>query len=154
LDAWSHATGVTITEGGAQAFYRPSVDAVTMPDRYRFKEAEPFYATLFHELTHATGHGTRVGRDFNASKRWGDSAYAMEELVAELGAAFLCSHHGVSKAERADHASYIASWLKVLKSDSRAIFKAAADAQAAVNWLVTRAGGAVETEEVGQALAA
>jgi antirestriction protein ArdC len=99
-----------------------------------FRDAESYYATLLHELTHWTRHEKRLNREFGR-KRWGDSGYAAEELVAELGAAFLCADLGVTPEPREDHAAYLASWLEVLKSDKRAIFTAAAHAQRAADFL-------------------
>ena len=95
---------------------------------------ESYYATLAHELTHWTRHRTRLDRDFGR-KSWGDEGYAMEELVAELGAAFLSADLALTPEPRADHAAYIGSWLKVLKDDKRAIFSAAAHAQRAADFL-------------------
>jgi antirestriction protein ArdC len=94
---------------------------------------ETYYATLLHELTHWTGATYRLGREFG--KRYGDHAYAFEELVAELGAAFLCAELGIANEPRPDHAAYLGPWLKVLEEDSRAIFRAASLAQQAVEYL-------------------
>ncbi|MCP5385180.1 MAG: peptidase, partial [Altererythrobacter sp.] len=112
---------------------------ITMPDRERFfatasgSAAQNWYATLMHELIHWSGADHRLARTFG--KRFGDDAYAMEELVAELGSAFLCGDLGLSTSPRPDHASYLASWLKVLKADNRAIFTAASAAAKAAEWL-------------------
>ncbi len=109
------ASGARVTEGGTKACYRPSTDDILMPDRTRFagsesmSAGEAFYATLMHELTHWTGHASRCAR--NLKNRFGSESYAMEELVAELGAAFLCADLGVTPELRPDHASYIANWL-------------------------------------------
>ena len=105
-----------------------------MPPFESFRDAHGFYATLCHEATHWTRHETRLDRDLGR-KRFGDEGYAREELVAELGAAFLCADLGLRLEDREDHASYIASWLKVLKDDRRAIFSAAAHAQQAADFL-------------------
>jgi antirestriction protein ArdC len=135
------ASGACIDFGHDHACYDKIVDVIEMPDRERFiatttrNATEAFYAIQFHELTHWTGHPSRVNRDL--SGRFGDDAYAMEELVAELGAAFLCADLGVTNVPRPDHAAYVASWLKVLRSDTRAIFTAAAKAHAAVEYLAT-----------------
>jgi len=128
------ATGGTIRHGGNQAFYSPSNDVVQMPQMEAFRDAESYYATLAHEMTHWTRHETRLKRDFGR-KRFGDEGYAMEELVAEIGAAFLCADLGITPETREDHAAYIASWLKVLKQDKRAIFTAASHAQRAIEHL-------------------
>lgn len=127
-------TGATIRHGGAMAFYSPGVDAVQMPPFESFRDAESYYATLAHECTHWTMHGTRLAREFGR-KRFGDSAYAMEELVAELGSAFLCADLDLTPEPREDHASYIAHWLKALEGDKRAIFTAAGHAQRAADFL-------------------
>jgi len=123
-----------INHGGNRAFYRPAMDAVQMPPIEAFRDAESYYATLAHELTHWTGHETRLPRDFGG-KRFGSEGYALEELVAELGAAFLCADLELALEAREDHASYIAHWLSVLKSDSRAVFTAAAHAQRAADFI-------------------
>src|SRR5207237_1524407 len=91
-------------------------------------------ATIAHETTHWTRHPSRLNRDVGR-QRFGDAGYAMEELVAEIGAAFLCADLGITPETREDHAAYIASWLKVLKEDKRAIFTAASHAQRAVGHL-------------------
>jgi antirestriction protein ArdC len=142
-------TGAIVHHGGSRAFYRPSDDIIQMPERERFlgtetsSATESYYATLLHELTHWTGHGRRCDRQFG--KRFGDDAYAMEELVAELGAAFLCADLGVTLEPRPDHAAYIDNWLTVLKADKKAIFTAASQAAKATDYL----GGlqSAETEE-------
>ena len=105
-----------------------------MPPFEAFREAEAYYATLAHELTHWTKHPKRLDREFGR-KRWGDEGYAREELVAELGAAFLCADLELAPEPRADYAAYIQSWLKVLQNDKRAIFSAAAHAQRAADFL-------------------
>lgn len=128
------ATGAEIRHGGNSAFYTPSLDFIQMPDFEAFRSAEGYYATLAHESTHWTRHESRLDRDFGR-KRFGDEGYAREELVAELGAAFLCADLGLKLEDREDHAAYIGSWLKVLKNDKRAIFTAAAHAQKAADYL-------------------
>jgi len=129
------ATGATIRHGGNQAFYSPTVDFVQMPPRETFKDAEAYSATLAHELTHWTAHPSRLARELG--NRFGNEAYAAEELIAEMGSAFLCADLGITLEVREDHAAYLASWLKVLKADSRAIFTAAAQAQRAADYLHT-----------------
>ena len=99
-----------------------------------FRDAESYYATLAHEATHWTRHPSRLDREFGR-KRWGDEGYAMEELVAELGSALLSANLDLTPEVRDDHAAYIASWIKVLKDDKRAIFTAASHAQRAVDFL-------------------
>ena len=105
-----------------------------------------YYSTLAHEFTHWTATAGRCNRDLG--KRFGDNAYAAEELIAELGAAFTCAHLGLSTEPREDHAQYIQSWLEVLKGDNKAIFTAASKAQQATDWLIARAGESVRTAEV------
>jgi antirestriction protein ArdC len=104
-----------------------------MPPREAFRDPESYAATLAHELTHWTAHPSRLARELG--KRFGDSAYAAEELIAEMGSAFLCADLGITPEVRDDHASYLAHWLKVLKADSRAIFTAASQAQRADDYL-------------------
>jgi antirestriction protein ArdC len=128
------ATGAEIRHGGDSAFYAPAPDFVQMPPIESFRDAQSYYATLAHECTHWTRHPSRLDRDFGR-KRFGDQGYAMEELVAELGAAFLCADLELTPQIRDDHAPYIAGWLKALKDDKRAIFTAAAHAQRAVDYL-------------------
>jgi len=128
------ATGADIRHGGSRAFYSPSEDRVQMPPFETFRDAESYYATLAHEAVHWTKHKSRLGRDLGR-KRWGDAGYAAEELVAEIGAAFLCADLELTPEVREEHASYIATWLKVLQNDSRAIFSAAAHAQRAADFL-------------------
>jgi antirestriction protein ArdC len=133
------STGASVKYGNARAFYAPGPDYIAMPDFAAFIETstatatENAYGTLLHELTHWTGHKSRCDRDF--AKRFGSEAYAAEELVAELGAAFLSAQLGISPSPRADHAQYLTSWLKVLRNDKRAIFTAASKASLAVDHL-------------------
>jgi antirestriction protein ArdC len=134
VEAFFAATGVTVRNGGNRAYYSVGTDHVQMPPLESFRDAEAYYATLGHETTHWTKHPTRLDRDFG-KKRWGDEGYAMEELVAELGAAFLSADLELTPELRDEHASYIDSWLKVLKSDNRAIFAAASHAQRAADFL-------------------
>lgn len=135
------ATKATITYGGDRAFYIPSRDYIQLPDDHRFvgtatmHRQEALYATLLHELVHWSGAKHRLDRDL--SGRFGTASYAAEELVAELGAAFLCSELGISNTVRPDHAQYLSHWLKLLKNDDRAIFTAAARASEAARFLHT-----------------
>ncbi len=133
-EAFVASTGARIEHGGAKAFYRPSDDRVQMPPFEAFRDAEAYYATLAHELTHWTKAPARLDREFGR-KRFGDAGYAMEELVAELGAAFLCADLELSREPREEHASYLDHWLAVIKADKRAIFSAAAHAQRAADYL-------------------
>jgi antirestriction protein ArdC len=137
------ATGANIVHGGSRAFFSSSTDAIQMPERSAFtgsatsSATESYYSTLCHELTHWTGVKTRCNREL--SSRFGSQAYAMEELVAELGAAFLSAELGIASEPRADHAQYLANWLQVLKNDKRAVFTAASAASKAVAFLRERA---------------
>ncbi|NWH07869.1 MAG: DUF1738 domain-containing protein [Alphaproteobacteria bacterium] len=133
-EAFFAATGANIRHGGGQAYYSGGTDHVQMPAFESFRSPDAYYATLAHELTHWTKHKTRLDREFGR-KRWGDEGYAREELVAELGAAFLCADLALTPETRTDHAAYIQSWMKVLKEDKRAIFSAAAHAQKAADFL-------------------
>ena len=134
LDDFFRHTGADIRHGGGRAYYRIDRDFVQMPEYEDFQSGESYYATLAHELTHWTRHPTRLDRDMGR-KAWGDAGYAMEELVAEMGAAFLCADLGITPEVREDHASYIASWLQVLRDDKRAIFTAASKASQAAEYL-------------------
>jgi antirestriction protein ArdC len=133
-DAFMNATGVIIRHGGNSAHYSPDRDAVQMPPFEAFNDKESYYATALHELTHATKHEKRLNRDFGR-RLFGDEGYAREELVAELGAAFLCADLGITPDIREDHAAYLGHWLGILRQDKRAIFSAAAHAQRAADFL-------------------
>ena len=107
------------------------MDFIHLPVKHAFKDQGAYYATLLHELTHWTGHRTRCNRDL--SGRFGNDAYAIEELIAEMGSAYLCAHCRIDG--RLQHAAYVASWLQVLTKDKRAIFTAASHAQRAADFL-------------------
>jgi len=126
--------GVKIVSGGTEASYNVALDRIRIPPIEAFRDADSFYATLGHEATHATRHPDRLARDFGR-KTFGDEGYAREELVAELGAAFLCADLDLTLHVRDDHAAYIHHWLGILKADKRAIFSAAAHAQRAADYL-------------------
>ena len=128
------STGARVRYGGGEAYYAPGPDHIQMPSEESFPDIVDFYATRAHESVHWTRHPTRLNRDFGR-KRWGDEGYAREELVAELGAAFLCADLGLDLRPRRDHADYIGDWLKVLKNDKRLVFQAAAFAQKACDCL-------------------
>ncbi|MDQ0465584.1 antirestriction protein ArdC [Caulobacter ginsengisoli] len=140
-EAFFSAVPAIIQHEGNQACYIPSRDVVRMVPFAQFKSAGGYYSVLGHELTHWSGAKTRLDRDL--SGRFGSESYAVEELIAELGAAFLCGRLGLPNDPRTENAPYIASWLKVLKSDARAIFTAATKAQAAADFL---AGFSAPTE--------
>lgn len=128
------ATGAAIRHGGNLAYYAELTDVIQLPIPEAFRDAESYAATKAHELTHWTKHPSRLDRGFGA-KRFGDTGYAREELVAELGAAFLCAELGITPEPREDHAAYLGHWLNVVREDKRAIFSAAAQAQRAVDYL-------------------
>tara|TARA_R110000796_G_scaffold45616_43_gene110483 strand:- start:10174 stop:11076 length:903 start_codon:yes stop_codon:yes gene_type:complete len=133
-EAFFGEAGADIRHGGNRAYYSGGSDHVQMPYFETFCSPEAYYGTLAHELTHWTKHEKRLDREFGR-KKWGDEGYAREELVAELGAAFLCADIELSPQPREEHAAYIQSWRKVLKEDKRAIFSAAAHAQRAADFL-------------------
>src|SRR6202051_4652867 len=137
-DTFFQAIGANVRHGGNRAYYAPDSDHIQMPPFAAFAENVAYYSTLAHEHTHWTAKVDRCDRQLG--KRFGDNAYAAEELIAELGAAFTCAHLGLSTEPREDHAQYIKSWLKVLKSDKRAIFTAASKAQQAADFMIQRAG--------------
>jgi antirestriction protein ArdC len=126
-------------EQDSQAFYRPSTDTVGMPVRSAFDSAEGYYSTLFHELTHSTGHPLRVGREgIMEHNPFGSEDYSKEELVAEMGAAMLCSVAGIESRTLDNSASYLQSWINRLRSDSRLIISAASQAQKAADYILAR----------------
>jgi len=139
VEAFVRATEARISHGLPHACYRHDFDLIEMPQTTWFmgsstrNPTQGYYAVLLHELTHWTGAKHRLDRDFG--QRFGDQAYAFEELVAELGAAFMCAAFSITNEPRPDHAKYVASWLKVLNNDSRAIFTAASRAQEAIQYL-------------------
>ena len=141
--AFVQATGADVRHGVQMARYRRDVDCIEMPNPELFigtgtsSPTESYHAVLCHEMIHWVGAPHRLNREFG--KRFGDRAYAFEELVAELGAAFLCSAFRVVNEPRPDHAAYVASWLEILDRDTKAIFTAASKAQEAVEYLVTLA---------------
>src|SRR5256884_6663120 len=130
-DAFLHSTGADIREGHGEACYVPSRDFISMPAFEAFKGADHFYNVAFHELTHWSGHKSRLDRDLKT--RFGARAYAAEELVAELGAAFLSAEFGFDGDVR--NAGYIATWIELLKSDKRAFFTACSKASKAADYL-------------------
>jgi antirestriction protein ArdC len=133
-DAFFEATGAKVVHGDTRAYYVPSMDYIALPDISAFTAPVLYYSTRAHETVHWTG--TKARCDRSLSGRFGDEAYAAEELIAELGAAFTCAHLNLDDTPRDDHAQYIASWIKVLKRDNRAIFTAASAAQKAVDYLI------------------
>jgi antirestriction protein ArdC len=130
-DEFLATTGAVVREGAGEAYYRPSEDCIVLPGFAAFKGADHFYNVAFHELTHWTGHKSRVDRQLRG--RFGTNEYAAEELIAELGAAFLAAEFGFDGDVR--HAGYIATWIGLLRSDKRAFFTAASAAQQATDYL-------------------
>ena len=133
-DAFLGALGIAVRHGGAQAYYSAAEDRIQLPPLEAFHDAEGYYTTWAHEAVHATRHASRLDRDFGR-QRFGDEGYAREELVAELGSAFVAADLGLHLEPREDHAAYLASWIKVLQDDKRAIVSAAAHAERAVRFL-------------------
>src|SRR5208283_4221419 len=133
-DKFFAATGAEIRHGGNRAYYAEGEDFVQMPPFETFVDAESYAATLAHECCHRTKPGKRLARDFGRT-RFGDEGYAKEELVAELGSAFICADLEITLEIRDDHAAYIATWLAALKNDTRLIFTAASHAQRASDYL-------------------
>jgi antirestriction protein ArdC len=144
-DRFFNRLGARVNYGGNSASYSLAEDLIRLPNPEQFDEAGDLYATSAHEHAHWTGHSSRLGRDLTG--RFGSDSYGVEELIAELSAAFTCAHLGISTVPRPDHASYLASWLRVLRADTSALFTAAARAQAATDFLVEKAD--VASAEVG-----
>jgi antirestriction protein ArdC len=139
LSALFAAVPVTIRHGGNRAFYSKAADYIQMPQREAFRDGTQFWATLAHEQSHATRHPSRLNRDFGQT-RFGDAAYALEELVAELASAFIGAHIGLPADHLEDHASYIGGWLKALGDNPSAFLTAASRAQAAADWVLQEIG--------------
>ncbi len=134
--AKAYADGPAVEHGGQQAYYRPSLDSVQMPDPTRFASCEEYYSTLFHELSHSTGHSKRLDRGLDSNpKPFGSPDYGKEELVAEMAAAFLCGEVGIKPAVIENQAAYIGGWLKQLKNDKKLVIAAAGAAQKAADWI-------------------
>ena len=132
VEALICATGIDFRIGGDRAFYVPALDYVQVPPPAAYFEPINWHRTALHEMGHATGHASRLGRDFSGS--FGTKKYAFEELVAEMNAAFCCASLGIVPTVR--HADYIGSWLEVLREDNRAIVRAASQASKAADWLL------------------
>ena len=138
-------------EQDSRAFYRPSTDTVGMPARSAFDSAEEYYSTFFHELTHSTGHPSRVGREgIMEHNPFGSEDYSKEELVAEMGAAMLCGVAGIESRTLDNSASYLQSWINRLRSDSRLIVSAASQAQKAADYILGKAAAETESETKGE----
>ena len=137
VDAFVHGTGAKVVERGDRAFYWAATDIITMPLGELFfdpNRTENYYSTLMHELVHFTGHPRRLAREMGG--KFGNPVYAFEELVAELGSAFLCAKLSITPTTRDDHSQYIKNWLTALKGDKKFIFSAASQAQMAVDYLL------------------
>ena len=133
-DAFVAATGANIRHGGDVACYVADVDQIWLPQFAQFRDVESYYSVLAHECVHWSGAAHRLNR--NLSSRFGSESYAMEELIAEIGAAFIAGHLSLAIEPRRDHAAYIASWLRILRDDPRAILTAAAKSQEAADYLI------------------
>ena len=144
-EAWLQATGVELRHGGDKAYYSPAGDYVQLPSFAAFREPLGYYATAMHEITHWTRHPDRLDRNFG-QKRFGDNGYAMEELTAELGSAFVGAETGIAPEVREDHAAYIGAWMAVMKDDKKAFFTAASHAAKAAEFLSGLTEGYRRTE--------
>ena len=142
-------TGAQIYTKGHQPAYYPLADKIEMPEFDDFNTAEDYYSTLSHELTHWTGHKSRLDRQLKGKNDIKE--YAQEELIAELGAAFLCAELNISSQPREDHAAYLQSWIKALKNDKKFIFAAASQASRAVDYLKNLTGRKTSTTEEAEA---
>ena len=144
VETFVRATGARITEGGGRAAYYPGADEIVIPPLETFVSRARFYSTELHELSHWTGHPSRLARDFSGA--FGSPAYGREELVAEMGAAFLCAALGVEGSLQ--HPEYIGSWIKVLKEDKKAVFSAASQARQVAEYLgAIRPAGSGDEED-------
>ena len=135
-----------IREGEPRAYYAPMEDYINMPIRGSFENAESFYSTLFHELTHSTGHPARLGRLEKCKYHYNDDR-SREELCAEMGASYLCGIAGIDQATLDNSAAYISSWLRVFRGDKRFLVEAAGAAQKAVDYMLGRRGDQAEDSE-------
>lgn len=129
-----------IKHEGGMAFYTPSHDRIMIPPQESFYDSEFYYCTLFHELTHSTGHKSRLSRPGIETIISGSNLYSKEELIAEMGAAFLCGYSGIENKIIDNSASYISSWLVKLMNDSRLVVHAAGQAQKAADYILRRKG--------------
>lgn len=137
-----NANAPKLRHGGDRACYIPAIDTITLPPVEAFKDESNYWGTALHELTHWTGHESRLNRDLK--NRFGSKAYAAEELIAEMGAAFLCASVGIEG--KLQHAEYINNWIQIMKSDKRAIFTASSKAQQAADFILK--ASPVEVAEV------
>ena len=129
-------TGAEISHGGNRAFYRPATDQIQMPEKTAFHAPEEYYSTAFHELAHWTGHTSRLARKgIEDVAAFGSATYSKEELIAEMGAAFLCAEHGIDSTLE-NSAAYLQGWIKALKGDSSLAISAAGAASKAANFIL------------------
>jgi antirestriction protein ArdC len=146
--ATGYMDGPKVGTGGNKAFYAPTTDTVKLPEPTRFASTEQFYATMFHELAHSTGHSSRLDRGLDKKlPAFGSPDYSREELVAEMAAAFLCGEARIEPATLANQASYLSGWLGALKSDKRLIISAGGAGQRAADWILGRRPGAAQTRD-------
>ena len=143
VEAFLKAIGAKVLHGGNRAFYAPRLDLITLPEPARFESAPHYYATSLHEHAHWSGHPSRLNRDLTG--RFGTEAYAGEELVAELTAAYLCALLSIPGQLR--HAEYLGHWITLLTADAKAIFTAAGKATEAARYLEEKGGRGVEEGE-------
>jgi antirestriction protein ArdC len=128
-----------IQHAASKAFYSSTIDRVTMPLRNLFVSAEEYSATLLHELSHSTGHPKRLAREgITEAAAFGSAVYSKEELIAEMGAAYLCAEAGISNAVIENQAAYVAGWLKKLRDDRKLLVHSAAQAQHAADFILSR----------------
>jgi antirestriction protein ArdC len=146
-DAFFQSLPATIKYGGDRAYYSPADDYIQMPHFTQFKTPEAFVSTMCHELSHWSGAKSRLNRDL--SGRFGDESYAMEEMIAQISASFLCADLQIRSEPSADDAAYVSNWLTVLRGDRRAIFTAASKAQEAASYLKQLASIAQERASQG-----
>jgi antirestriction protein ArdC len=143
VETFIRASGARFTEGGSRAYYSPSDDDIHVPPLATFTSREAYYSTSLHELTHWTGHASRLGRDLSGF--FGSESYAREELTAEMGAAFLCAALGVHGSLQ--HPEYIGNWIQVLKGDKKAVFRAASEARQVAEYLGATPPAAGQTDD-------
>ena len=135
VQGYEHAP--SIHHGGSSAFYRPAIDEVHIPEPTRFASTNDYYATLFHELAHSTGHSSRLGRGLDTNpKPFGTPDYSREELITEMAAAFLCSEAAITPSVIENQAAYLQGWINVLKGDKKLVIAAAGAAQRAADWIL------------------
>jgi antirestriction protein ArdC len=147
--------GIPLNHGGDRAYYHPSRDAIQMPLESAFDSPDAYYSTLFHECTHSTGHDSRLNRGLAGGAGFGSVDYSKEELVAELGAAYLCADTGISNERlETNQAAYIQGWMKALKNDRTLLVSAAQKAQRAADLITDRAPAQAAEEQAEQNLAA